>query len=220
MANLLKMAAVSLLLALPLMAQTGDWSFVYYESAPTLDGAMPPPPLFDYLSLRDEGKGTIGMKLKGRAESILYKVNKDVLSFDIPMGEGKEPIHFVSKFTVKKGTLTLVGKNSRIVFMKSEGLVVDESLHGLYDGGTPQFPETMEIAADGILRMEKSLLMGYYRLWRNEDGVLCMTLLAGKPNSRWHTFIWQLRSKDGVLTMTPVTEKGAAKKFSTVWRKR
>lgn len=219
-ANFLKITLISLLLALPTMAQKGDWSFVYYESAPTLDGQMPPPPLFDYISLREDGKGTVGMKLKGRAETILYKVKKDVLSFDIPMEDGKPPIHFVTKFTEKKGTLLLTGKNSKIVFMKSEGLIVDESLVGSYDGGTPQFPEVMEITSDGVLRMEKSHLMGYYRLWKNTDGVLCLTMLAGMPNSKWHTFLWQLRRNGKTLTMTPVTQKGPSAKHSSVWTKR
>ena len=215
-----KIMAILALVALPSMAQLGDWSFVYYESAPTVDGAMPPPPLFDYISLREEGKGTIGMKIKGRAETISYTIQKKVLTFDIPMDEGKPPIHFVTKFEEKKGTLTLIGKNSRIVFMNSEGLVANESLVGFYDGGTPQFPEVMEITSDGKLRMEKSLLMGYYRLWKNADGVLCLTLLAGRPNSRWHTFLWQLRINENTLTMTPVTEKGPSVKHSSVWKKR
>ncbi len=208
------------LMAFPLMAQMGDWSFVYYENAPTLDGVMPPPPLFDYISLREDGKGTVGMKLKGRAETISYTIKKDLLSFDIPMGEGNPPIHFVTKFVEKKGTLTLIGKNSRIVFLKNEGLVADESLVGVYDGGTPQFPEVMEITANGVLRMEKSHLMGYYRLWKNTDGVLCLTLIAGVPGSKWHTLLWQLRNNKGTLTMTPITEKGASAKHSSVWKKR
>ena len=215
-----RIMVVLTLFALPLMAQKGDWSFIYYESAPTVDGAMPPPPLFDYISLRENGKGTVGMKLKSRAESIVYNVKKNVLSFDIPMGDDKPPIHFVTKFEEKKGTLLLTGKNSKIVFIKSDGLINDESLVGVYDGGTPQFPEVMEITSEGVLRMEKSHLMGYYRLWKNTDGILCLTLLAGMPNSKWHTFLWQLRRNGKTLTMTPVTQKGPSAKHSSVWTKR
>ena len=218
--HLQKILLFLMLTALSSLAQLGEWSFVYYESAPTLDGVMPPPPLFDYISLREGGKGTVGMKLKGRAESISYTIKKDILSFDIPMNEGNPPIHFVSKFIQKKGTLTLIGKNSRIVFLKSAELIADESLVGVYDGGTPQFPEVMEITADGVLRLEKSRLMGYYRLWKNTDNVLCLTLIGGVPNSKWHTLLWQLRKNDSTLTMTPITEKGPSFKASSVWKKR
>ena len=218
--HFLKIMVFLIVAALSSMAQMGDWSFVYYENAPTVDGAMPPPPLFDYISLREGGKGTVGMKLKSRAETISYTVKKDILSFDIPMEEGTPPIHFVTKFAVKKGTLTLIGKNSKIVFLNNDGLIADESLVGLYDGGTPQFPEVMEITAEGVLRMERSHLMGYYRLWKNTDGILCLTLLAGMPKAKWHTFLWQLHKNDATLTMTPITEKGPSFKHSSVWRKR
>ncbi len=215
-----KIIVFLILAALSSMAQLGDWSFVYYENAPTLDGVMPPPPLFDYISLRDGGKGTVGMKLKGRAETIDYTIKKNILSFDIPMGEDNPPIHFVTKFAVKKGTLTLIGKNSRIVFLKNDELVADESLVGVYDGGTPQFPETMELTSDGVFRLEKSRLMGYYRLWKNTDGVLCLTFIGGVLNSKWHTLLWQLHKNDSTLTMTPITDKGPSFKSSSVWKKR
>lgn len=195
----------------------GSWAFIYYANAPSSDGGMPPP-VFDTLEV-GEGTVTVGVGTREGRQSLPAVVTSDSLSFTIPVNGGK-PIDFKCAYEVSKdgGTLSIIGSNSTSLFVRKESLEPNSAVAAKWSGGTPSFEETMELGADGLFKLHHSRLFGFYRLWRDRDGVLTLTLLAAHQGGAWHTFLWQVRRDADILRMTPIGHDGPRKKFTSEWR--
>ncbi|MBR0459447.1 MAG: hypothetical protein IJJ26_09435 [Victivallales bacterium] len=196
----------------------GRWSFVYYKRAPSVIGEMPPPPLFDALDFKDDHTVKLDIRTKLATPTVPFQINKSILQFTVTI-PGQAPIPFTAELHVddKHGTLSITGKDSVSIFLREEALLSRTSVVGSWKGGTDRFPEILDLGNDGFFRLRNSLVIGFYRLWKNEDGATVMTAIAARPGSVWRTFLWEVIPSHLALVMTPIGPHGPNRKFTSVW---
>ncbi len=196
----------------------GRWAFVYYKRAPTTIGEMPPPPVFDAIEFLKDGTAKLTVRAKLATPTVPYQRQKDTIQFTIQL-PGQQPIPFTAEIKVepKQGTLAISGKDSSSVFLREEALLSRTSVVGSWKGGTDRFPEILDLGNDGFFRLRNSLVIGFYRLWKNEDGATVMTAIAARPGSVWRTFLWEVIPSHLALVMTPIGPRGPNRKHTSVW---
>ncbi len=200
-------------------APVGTWLFVYYTKAPSAIGEMPPPPLFDGIEVRADGTAVLRIQTKLATPTVTYSIEKDVIRFALPLPPTENTMPFFARFKVDEetGTLSLQGKDSEAVFLRREGLLPLRQVAGTWQNDAEKFTETLDLGEDGLFRLRKSLLIGFYRLWKNKQGRLVLTVIAARPGTSWHTFLWEVEPSPQNLVLTPIGPKGAIPQHKSVW---
>lgn len=198
----------------------GSWTFIFYEKARTIDGIMPQP-IFNEIELRENKTALVKVRSKEMTFDIPYLIDDKYIGMKLPLrGEYEDPVLFKAeyKYSEKDGTLAISGIDSKAIYIPTKSLIPNDDIAGTWISSINNVKEIMEIKNNGLFKLHRTDMTGFYVLWKDKREKLNLTLVAGIKNAVPHTFVWQINKKDdGTMEMLPFTQSGLNKKSASVW---
>lgn len=196
----------------------GTWHFAYTQKGPGMFGMMPPPPQFDAYTFIAPDKIAIQSTLSNWHFTGTYTLAGTSLTYRFkPLDVAKPVEHSVHIALADNGESLLVSFNDMELVYYRPGRFYPNDIAGHWQIQKDGITETLHLTADGRYELEKSNIVGHYRLWPSRYG-RAMTAIVEIPGEGGFMLLWQYeKSKDG-LTMTPISTQGLKTSATITWK--